>query len=309
MPDEVLEQLGGVATETPPATDGLGSQPAPPLESAPAPAAEKPLEQEAPPEAAAASESEESVSTEEKTEEPPSWAKFKTTDEVLNHEDFAVAKKGLEDTGYERGKSENRRLQSYLHTQQNLLKSIDDKAQSFQSAWQSLVDSGKSDVSGVSMDQVREINREYKPMFEALSGAHQDAARWDGIGSVIASLADAAKSEELGKEFAERVGQVRTGVIEEDASFYADLATALASSKTKPLENELVEAKAKIKRLQEEAKTLTRQGEEPPPGTPSGGSAGLSAYPKDEQEARNWHATGKWDNKQMRAYLRKQQES
>ena len=32
------------------------------------------------------------------------------------------------------------------------------------------------------------------------------------------------------------------------------------------------------------------------------------AQPTNEQEARNWHATGKWDNKQMRAYLRKQQE-
>ena len=32
------------------------------------------------------------------------------------------------------------------------------------------------------------------------------------------------------------------------------------------------------------------------------------SQPQNEQEARNWHATGKWDNKQMRAYLRKQQE-
>ena len=41
--------------------------------------------------------------------------------------------------------------------------------------------------------------------------------------------------------------------------------------------------------------------------TPTGGGAASSSQPKDEQEARDWHATGKWDNKQMRAYLRKQE--
>ena len=130
MADEVLEQLGGVATETPPATDGLGSQAAPPSEETPAPAAEKPPESETPSEAAAPSETETPVSTEEKPE-LPSWAAFKTTEEVLTHEDFAVGLKEREDTGYERGRAENRRLQGYLHTQQNTLKSIDEKASVF----------------------------------------------------------------------------------------------------------------------------------------------------------------------------------
>ena len=269
MPDPVLEQLGGVATETPPATDGLGSQAAPPSEETPAPAAEKPPESDTPSEAAAPSETETPVSTEEKPE-LPSWAAFKTTEEVLTHEDFAVGLKEREDTGYERGRAENRRLQGYLHTQQNTLKSIDEKASVFAAGWKELIAESKSDQNGVNMEQLRTIRAESKDMFESLSGFHQEAAKWDGIGSVVAGIAEATDSEELGKEFGERVGQVRTGVLEEDASFYSDLTTEIAKAKVKPLQDELVEAKAKIGRLESELKTAVRQEAEPPPETPSG---------------------------------------
>ena len=267
MPDEVLEQLGGVATETPPATDGLGSQAAPPPEETPAPAVETPPESETPPEAAAPSETEEPVSTEEK---PPTWAGFKTADEVLAHEDFAVSLKEREDTGYERGRSENRRLQGYLHTQQNTLKAIDEKGETFKAGWQALVEAAKSDQNGVNMEQLRSIRAESKEMFDSLSGFHQEAAKWDGIGSVVAGIAQATESDDLGKEFGERIGQVRTGVLEEDATFFDDLTTEIARAKMKPLQDELVEAKAKIGRLEGELKTAIRQEVEPPPETPSG---------------------------------------
>ena len=293
MPNEVLEQLGGVATETPTAPDGLSATAAPPTPPEEALAPKPETVEEPPPDSAEvdASATEVGEPASEAKPELPAWASFTSTEEVLKHESFAVAKKELEDSGYERGKAENRQLQGYLRQQQNTLKSIDEKGEAFKSAWQTLVDSAKSDVSGVSLEQLREINREYKPMFEALSGAHQDGARWDGIGKVIAGLADAAKSETLGKEFAERVGQVRTGIIEEDPLFYADLATALTSSAMKPLENELVEANAKIGRLEEEMKTLTRQEKAPPPETASGGgsskggeSAVLSSATSSAQE-------------------------
>lgn len=263
MPDEVLEQLGGV--ETPPATDGLGSQAAPPSEEPPAPAAEKPPESETPPETAAPSEPETPA-----PEEPPAWASFKTTEEVLGHESFAVAKKELEDTGYERGRSENRRLQGYLHSQQNTLRAIDEKAERFSQGWSALVEAAKGSDSGIDVEQLRAIRAESKDMFESLSGFHQEAAKWDGIGSVIAGIAQALESEEFGKEYGERIGQVRTGVLQEDTAFYDDLASEIAKAKMKPLENELVEAKAKIGRLEEEKNTLTRQEKEPPPETASG---------------------------------------
>lgn len=273
MTDEVLEQLGGVATETPPATDGLGSQAAPPSEETPIPAASeetKPPESETPPEAAAPSESEESAPTEEKPE-APAWAAFTTTDEVLNHESFAVAKKDLEETGYNRGRDENRRLQGYLHTQQNTLKAIDTKAQGFIDGWNGLIAAAKDSQSGIDMEQLRTLRSENAEMFQSLSGFHQESAKWEGIGSVVANIAQAVGSEEIGKEFGERVGQVRTGVINEDPTFYDDLATELARAKMKPLQDELVELKAKVARLEGENKSITRNAEKnPPPGTPTG---------------------------------------
>lgn len=266
MPNEVLEQLGGVSTEETPATDGLGSEAAPSLEEIPEPAAEEPQVEEATSEAATPTEPE--TDAPETSEETPAWAQYKTVDEVLNHESFAVAKKELEDKGYERGRGETRRLQGYLHTQQNTLKAIDEKAQSFVDGWNRLVEAGRN--GNLDTETLRDLKKEHGDMFESLTGFRQDASRWDGIGSVVAGIAEATQSEELGKEFGERIGQVRTGVLDKDETFFDDLATEIAKAKMKPLENELVEAKAKIGRLEEEIKTLSRQEKAPPPETPSG---------------------------------------
>ena len=66
----------------------------------------------------------------------------------------------------------------------------------------------------------------------------------------------------------------------------------------KPLQDELVEAKAKIGRLESELKTTVRQGAEPPPETASGGT-GKGLY-NNLTTARAAHADGKIDNDEMR---------
>ncbi len=292
MPEDPTE-LGGA--ETPPATEGLASQAAPPPEETPAPAAEKPPESETPPEAAAPSESEESVPT----EEPPSWAGFKTTDEVLGHEDFAVSLKEREDTGYERGKGENQRVQGYLHKQQNLVQSLTGKVEAFNTSWLGIMETAKAGQAGIDMEQVLKLRTENAPMFEALSSYKQEVGRWEGIEAFVASIASAVESEDLEKEFSARATQVKTGVLEDDTNFYTDIMAAATKAKMKPLENELVELKAKVGRLEEEKKTLTRQSGEPPPGTPSGGGAGKGLY-GNLAEARTAHANGTIDNAEMR---------
>lgn len=282
-------------TETPPATEGLASQAAPPPEETPAPAAEKPPEPDTPSEAAAPSETEESVPT----EESPSWAAFKTADEVLAHEDFAVNLKEREDTGYERGKAENQRVQGYLHKQQNLVQSLTGKVDSFNTSWLGIMETAKAGQAGIDMEQVLKLRTDNKEMFESLSNYKQEIGRWEGIESFVSSIATAVESEELGQKFSERANQVKTGAIEDDTTFYTDIMAAATKAKMKPLENELVELRAKVDRLEEEKKTLTRQSADPPPGTPSGGGAGTGLY-NSLESARTAHANGKIDNAEMR---------
>lgn len=267
MPEE-KETPGG--SETPSATDGLGSQAAPPSEETPTPAPEKAPESETPPKDAAPSESE--TPAPEKTE-PPAWSSFTTADEVLAHEDFSVALKDKEESGYKRGKDENQRVQGQLHAQQNQAKSLETKVEAFNTSWLSVMEAAKLDTNGIDMQQLLALRTEHKDMFESLSNYKQEMGRWEGIENFVAGVADALDSEEFKAEFDNRISQVKTGAVTEDTAFYKDLMSAAAKVKIKPLEDELVEAKAKIGRLEGEMKTLARQGEDPPPETASGGSS------------------------------------
>ncbi|KKM82223.1 hypothetical protein LCGC14_1321760 [marine sediment metagenome] len=297
--DEALEQPGGVVTATPPATVGLDSQAAPPPEETPAPAVATPPEPETPVEDAAPSEADDAVPTEEEKPVAPAWASYTTTDEVLGHEDFAVSLKEREATGYERGKAENQRVQGQLHKNQNQVQALDGKVAAFNTSWLGIMETAKAGQAGIDMEQVLKLRTENKEMFESLSNYRQEVGRWEGIDAFVSSIATAVESEELGQEFTERANQVKTGAIEDDTTFYTDIMAAATKAKMKPLENELVELKAKVGRLEEEKKTLTRQSGEPPPGTPSGAGAGKGLY-GNLAEARTAHANGKIDNAEMR---------
>lgn len=269
-----------------------GLVPAAAPEAAPPDAQPKPGEEVTPPKA-------DEPGAEPPKEEPPPAPPWATTDNVealFEHE--AVAPKFQErvDGAREEGQSDaQRRMQPLLQKQQESLQAIDGRLDKFVSGWNRMVKAGTME-----RDQIEELLDEHKDTFAALGGTHQELGRWAGANSLVYELAQALKSQEFTSEFQPRLAQLQRGLA--DPTLFEDMVKQIAKEATKPVKEQLAEATAKIERLETEARQAGRDTTKPPAEPPGKAAGGGLGQPRDEAEARTWHATGKWTSRQMREY-------
>ncbi len=235
-----------------------------------------------------------------------SWRKAESIGDVLKHEAFAVPWKDREEEGYKRGRAANEKQSQQINAQNGRIAKINSSSEAFQKTWETITDAVKA--GELDAAEARRFKDDNKEMFDALGGLHQESGWWAGRDNVIKSLAATVEDEGLYTDFASRMNDVRTGVIEgDDTTFYADLLDRVVTAKTKPLADEITELKAKAERLEGEVKQAERKADGgPAPEQATGGLIGLGTQPKNEQEAINWHATGKWTSQRIRAWRQAQ---
>lgn len=236
--------------------------------------------------------------------EPPAWSKSPDVDTLFQHAEIEPHIKTRVEAARSEGASEGqkeaqRRMQPLLNQQHEQLQGIDGKVSGFVESWNKLVRRGP-DKGGLERSEVEELLEDHKETFAALSGQHQELGKWAGANGLVYELSQALKSPELATEFQSRLGQLQRGLT--DTTLFEDLGKAIASEATKPLKDELAEAKATITRLETEAKNAARNGN-PPPAEPAGvGATGGGGTPKTLAEAQALHVQGKITNAQMREY-------
>ena len=301
-----------VTEQQPTATEPADFASTSPLSPAPEPTAEAaPQETEpAPPPETGATPTEGSP---EETPQPPAWAALPTVDEVLEHESVAptVADRLKEATeeAHKKGRSEGQaRLQPYLNHLGEQVKVVSETQTQFSDGWSAIVE--QVEAGNFDRKEFRQLSNDpaNKRMFEALSGVQQELGTETGAKAVIQNIANELKSQDFLDDFHPRVRQLVRDSFDPrqpgdlDPHFYKDLVSEIGSGVAKPLKAEIVELKAEVKKLEGEKRDIVRTNGKPPADV-GGVTGGGSGQPANEQEARNWHATGKWSTRQIKNYL------
>jgi len=167
----------------------------------------------------------------------------------------------LEETreaAHKEGRSETqKRMQPLLEEQRGLLRTIDAKVGDFTTSWNKLV---RKEI--IDRSEIEDLLEEHKDTFAALSGQHQQLGKWSGANALVYELSQAIDSDEFAQEYQSRLRNLQNGLA--DDKVFPDMVAEIAKAATKPLRDELTEARATIKRLEIEARADIRNGQQPP---------------------------------------------
>jgi len=241
--------------------------------------------------------------------EPPAWASVSDAEALFEHESiqplYEERLNAARETAKKEGHSDaHRRMQTLFERQSQDLGEIKANADRFTREWQRLT-RAKDETGNPAVDPARlqDLLDDNAGVFAKIAEVVNGDANWVGAMQLVNTLAQAMKSPEFGQDFGPRLDRFRRGL--EDQGLFAEMVEAIATGAKKPLQQELAEAKAQIKRLEDDVRASKRNSQ-PPPAEPGGGAtrAAGSAWPRNETEARNLHATGQWTTRQMREWLR-----
>jgi hypothetical protein len=257
--------------------------PEPPATLEPAPLAqEKPGDEPAPVEG-------EKVGA-EKTE-PPAWATISDASELLDHEGVKPLYDERVSTAREEGKKEgasetHKRLQPLHDRQQDTLRGIDEKVGRFTDSWTRLSRAKDADgnpvIDKAALQDLLDDNRE---AFAALGGLHRNEGTFSGYAGLVKELAKAMNSDTFGADFQPRLERVYRG--DTDSAIFTDMVEAIADEAKKPVRDELKEAKAQVKRLEDEAVQVKRNGQAPPVNPPGGAGGGGTSREEEDKTLMN----------------------
>ena len=274
MPDEnPLASPAQTPTDSP--------EPVAPLEPAPLQGQEQPGGEPAPVEGG-----EEGAKPPE-APEPPAWATVTEASELLDHEGVKPLHEerlnAARETAKKEGASEtHKRLQPLLDRQNDTLRGINDKVDNFTTQWNRL--SRTKDAEGnpvVDPARLQDLLDDNREAFAALGGLHRNEGIWSGAAGLVKELADAMKSDTFTSDFRPRLERMQRG--DTDSSIFTDMVDAIADTAKEPLQAELKEAKAQVKRLEDEAAQAKRNGQ-PAPANPPGGGGGGGKTKAEEDE-------------------------
>lgn len=253
--------------------------------------------------------------TEGSTEETPpapfgaSLAALPTADAVLEHETIAPSVlERIEEAKKEGNSQAHSRLQPYLNRLGDKLNTVDKQLPAFSNGWSTIVE--QAEAGNLDSKTLRQFSTDpaNRDMFEALSGIHQDLGKESGVTDFVKEIGRVLNSQAFLDNFHPRARQMvrdandrnQTGNM--DPALYQDFVTEIGSEVAKPLKAEIKELKAEVQKLEGEKRDIVRTNGKPPADVGAATGGGASGQPRNDQEATDWHATGKWTTKQMREY-------
>jgi hypothetical protein len=222
----------------------------------------------------------------EKTE-PPAWATVSDASELFDHEGvkplYDERLSAAREEGKKEGASEtHKRLQPLHDRQQDTLRGIDEKVGRFTDGWNRIGRTknaeGNPVIDKAALQDLLDDNRE---AFAALGGLHRNEGIWSGAAGLVKELADAMKSETFSSDFRPRLERLQRG--DTDSAIFTDMVEAIADEAKKPVQDELKEAKAQVKRLEDEAVQAKRNGQAPPANPPGGGGGGGTSREQEDE--------------------------
>jgi hypothetical protein len=226
----------------------------------------------------------------EKTE-PSAWAAISDASELLDHEGVKPLYDERLSTAREEGKKEgasetHKRLQPLHDRQQDTLRGIDEKVGRFTDSWTRLSRAKDADgnpvIDKAALQDLLDDNRE---AFAALGGLHRNEGTFSGYAGLVKELAKAMNSDTFGADFQPRLERVYRG--DTDSAIFTDMVEAIADEAKKPVRDELKEAKAQVKRLEDEAVQVKRNGQAPPVNPPGGAGGGGTSREEEDKTLMN----------------------
>jgi len=230
----------------------------------------------------------------DKGDAPPiPWAQIADPTELLSHEALKPHLEEREAAARKAGASDAQaRIQPLWERQAASLQSLDGKMETFVESWNELLE-GAGDTGKIEAKDVAKLFKEHGSAIETLAGVQQGYGRWSGYQQMVEELGRVLDNKEFAKEYKDRLWNMQRGLEATDEegvkSFFSDLTGALTDAATKPLRTQLAEAKAKIDRLESEAKAAGRNGQ-PGPADVSGRGAAKGGRITEVTDDNIWDA-------------------
>ena len=193
----------------------------------------------------------------------------------------------------------HKRMDGHLRNQTAHLRTVAESMPAIAKGLTALEKRAREGGDSATIEEYDELLTKHGERIDTFTGYTYHAG---GVAGWIGLLGGLDDSGELAKEYGPRLQAV--GNQDADPTLMADIKEAItgaAKEQWEKTERPKMEAQIR-KNVEAELRQEGRNGNSPP-AAPKGGGGGGSAQPRNETEARNLHATGKWSTAQMREYL------